>query len=219
MANPNRVAGLSPVAYLNGSMYDGKGRMYAIPTSDSTYNYFVGDVVSLVGGGTAGGDTATGLPIVALTAAGSTAVGVITAIGVNPKGGPYINPNDLSKVYAPITKTVTYYALVADDPNIIFEVQEGGTGTNLTAGTACGRNSNLLLGASATTAAVTTFVSGTTLDNTAAPTTTSTLNFKILSFAQRSDNAFSTTPATGGAYQKWWVLLNNHSYRTGVAAP
>jgi hypothetical protein len=32
------------------------------------------------------------------------------------------------------------------------------------------------------------------------------------------DNAFVTSPATGGGAQKWWVLINNHYYRTGIIA-
>jgi hypothetical protein len=215
--NPNKPSGLSPVATLSGSDWTGKGRVYAIPTTDSTNNYFQGDLVSLVGGGSAGGDTVTGLPYVSLTAAGAAAVGVIQAIGTNPSG-PFINPNDLSKIYAPLTKTVTYYAYVLDDPNIIFEIQEGGAGTNLTASTAVGRNANLLLGAASTAAAPGVYVSQTVLTDTAAPTTTATLNFKIISFAQRPDNHFLTVPTTGGAAQKWWVLLNNHSYRAGIVA-
>jgi hypothetical protein len=191
--------------------------VYAIPTSDATYNYFPGDLVSLVGGGSAGGDTVTGLPYVSLTAAGAAAVGVIQAIGTNPYG-PLINPNDLTKTYAPITKAVTYYAYVLDDPNIIFEIQEGGAGTNLTASTACGRNANILLGAASTAASPGVYVSQTVLTDTAAPTTTATLNLKILSLAQRPDNHFSTSPATGGAGQKWWVLINNHSYRGGIVS-
>jgi hypothetical protein len=223
MANVSKIAGLSPVGYLGGAKYDGKGRIYAIPSTDSTNNYFVGDLVSLVGGGSAGGSTVTGIPYVSLTAAGAAAVGVIMAVGTKPgvvavAGGPYINPQDLSKVYAPITKAQDYYCLVADDPNVIFEIQEGGAGTNLTASTALGRNANILLGASATASTVTTFVSGTTLTDTAAPTTTATLNLKIIAFAQRPDNLFYTTPSTGGAGQKWWVLINNHNYRAGIAA-
>lgn len=214
--NPNKPSGLSPVATLSGSDWTGKGRMYAIPTSDTTNNYFPGDLVSLVAGG-AGGDTNTGLPLISLTAAGAAAVGVIQAVGTNPTGGPYINPNDLSKTYAPLTKTVPYYAYVLDDPNIIFEIQEGGAGTNLTA-VVIGRNANILLGAASTAANPGVYVSQTVMTDTAAPTTTATLNLKIISLAQRPDNHFVTVPATGGGGQKWWVLINNHSYRTGIVS-
>src|SRR5271168_1009357 len=116
--NPNKPSGLSPVATLSGSDWTGKGRMYAIPTSDSTYNYFPGDVVALAA---AGGGDVNGLPLITMaTAGGNFTVGVIQAIGTNPQGGPYINPNNLSTTFAPITKLQTYYAYVLDDPNIIF---------------------------------------------------------------------------------------------------
>jgi hypothetical protein len=216
--NPNKPSGLSPVATLSGSDWTGKGRWYAIPTTDSTYNYFPGDLVALVGGGSAGGDTATGLPYVSMCAAGATALGVIQAVGIYPSG-PAIDPNNLSRTYAPLTKSVTYYAFVLDDPNIVYEIQEGGTGTNLTASSACGRNANILLGAAATASAPGVYVSQTTLTDTAAPSTSSTLNLKIIAFAQRPDNHFVTTPSTGGGSQKWWVLINNHAYRAGITAP
>lgn len=209
--NPNKPSGLSPVATLSGSNWTGKGRVYAIPTSDTTQNYFPGDLVSRV----AGGDV-NGLPLCTLTAAGATAVGVIQSIGTQPTG-PYADPNNLSLIYAPLTKTKVYYAFVLDDPNIIYEIQEGGAGTNLATGIV-GLNANILLGAASTAASPGVFVSQTTLTNNAAPTTTSTLNLKILSLAQRVDNHFVTSPATGGA-QKWWVLINNHSFRAGITAP
>jgi len=213
--NPNKPSGLSPVATLSGSDWTGKGRMYAIPTTDTTNNYFPGDLVSLVAGG-AGGDVF-GLPLISLTAAGAAAVGVIQAVGTVAQGGPYINPNDLSKTFAPLTKTVTYYAFVLDDPNIIWEIQEGGAGTNLTTAV-IGRNANILLGAASTAANPGVFVSQTVMTDTAAPATTATLNLKILSLAQRPDNHFVTSPSTGGGGQKWWVLINNHSYRTGIVS-
>jgi hypothetical protein len=189
--------------------------MYAIPTSDTTNNYFPGDLVALVAGG-AGGEV-NGLPLITLCAAGATAVGVIQAVGLSPQGGPYVNPNDLSKIFAPLTKTAVYYAYVLDDPNIIWEIQEGGAGTNLTTAV-IGRNANILLGAASTAATPGVFVSQTVMTDTAAPTTTNTLNLKILSLAQRPDNHFVTSPATGGGGQKWWVLINNHAYRSGITS-
>lgn len=214
--NPNKPSGLSPVGTLSGSNWTGKGRWYAIPTTDSTNNFFPGDLVSLIAGGSSGGDTTTGYPYVSLTAAGAAAVGVIQAVGTTPYGPP-IDPNNLARTYAPITKAVKYYAYVLDDPGIIWEIQEGGTGTNLTAG-CLGSNANILLGAASTAATPTNYVSQTVMTDTAAPTTTSTLNLKIISFAQRPDNHFVTSPATGGGSQKWWVLINNHSYRGGIVS-
>src|ERR1019366_7898399 len=151
LVNPNKLSGLSLVSSITSANLSGKGRMYSIPISDSTYNYFPGDLVGLAGGG-----DANGLPNVTLCAAGATAVGVIQAVGTNPNGGPYIDVNNLARTYAPITKTVPYYAFVLDDPSLIWEFQEVGTGTNLTAAVV-GLNANLLLGAASTAATPTNY--------------------------------------------------------------
>lgn len=205
--NPNKPAGLSPVGYLNGANYDGKGRMYTVLAAD-TNPYFVGDLVVPTGSG----DTR-GIPGITLASAGGAAVGVIVAIGTNVEGGPYVNPLNLNVVNRPSgAQTVNYYAFVSDDPNIVYEIQEGGAGTNLTQ-TSLQNNANILYAAPATGVNV----SGTTLNN-ASVTTTATLNLKIISFARRVglDNNFVTTPATGGGAQKWWVIINNHVYRGGT---
>lgn len=197
MANPNKVMGLSPVKYLNGADWDGRGSVYSLLTDESNI-IAVGDPVKL-----AGSADANGVPNVTRATAGATAVGVVLAIGTNPSG-PYINPNNLALVVAPATKPVVYYAFVADDPNIIFEIQEGGAGANLVV-TDVGQNADFV----AANPATGTVVSGFYLDNNAHDTT-STRNLKILRLAPRVDNAL-------GLYAKWWVLLNNHSFRTGIA--
>lgn len=197
MANANRPSGLSPVGYLNGSDWDSRGNVYAIPTTDGTA-YFVGDPVAF-----AGSADVNGIATVALCAAGATAIGVILAIGTN-KSGPFADLNDLTKTSAPATKTAVYYVLVADDPNIVYEVQEIGTGTALTA-TEVGLNANWVNGTPATGVKV----SATQIDN-ATEAVTSTLNMKLLGLVQRQDNAF-------GAFAKYRVIINNHAFRTGVA--
>lgn len=209
--NPSKPAGLSPVRYLNGAKYDGKVNVYSIAAAD-TNPYFPGDLVVP----TATGD-ANGIPGVTLATAGNPAVGVIVAVGTLPgtgylvPGGPYINVNNLNIVNRPTgAQTTVYYAAVSDDPNIIYEIQEGGVGTNLTTG-ACNNNANILYAAPATGVNV----SGTTLNN-GSVATTATLNLKILRLAQRIDNHFVTSPATGGGAQKWDVIINNHVYRGGT---
>jgi hypothetical protein len=210
--NPNKPAGLSPVAYLNGANYDGKGRMYSILAAN-TNPFYVGDLVVPVGGGGATAADTLGIPAITLATAGAAAIGAIVAVGTNADGGPYVNPANLSQNFRPTgAQSVNYYALVSDDPYIIYEIQEGSTGTNLTRNVVQ-RNANILYAAPATNVVV----SGTVLDNTTVATT-ATLNLKILSFARRVDNQFVTSPATGGGSQKWWVLINNHYYRSGIAA-
>lgn len=197
MPNLNKVMGLSPVKYLNGADWDGRGSVYALLT-DETNIIAVGDPVKL-----AGSADANGVPSITRATAGATAVGVVLGVGVVP-AGPYINPNNLSLVVAPATKLQVYYALVADDPNIIFEIQEAGAGAVL-AITDVAQNADFVAANPATGTVVSAFY----LDNNAHDTT-STRNLKILRLAPRVDNAL-------GLYAKWWVLLNNHSFRTGIA--
>lgn len=198
MPNANRVSGLTPIGYLNGADWTGAANMYMIGTGDTNL-ISVGDPVKLSGDG----DTTRGIPGVVQATAGATCVGVVIAVGVNPDGGPFIDPNNLSLVQAPATKLVNYYALVVDDPQVVFEIQEGGAGANLTSA-AIGENADFVAAA----AAAGSKVSGFYLNNNAHDTT-ATRNLKLLGLARRADNAF-------GLYAKWRVLINNHSFRTGV---
>ena len=207
-ANPNKPAGLSPLRYLNSAKYDGKVNTYAIAAAVTT-PFYPGDLVSLAAGG-----NAPGLPNIALTAAGTNpAVGVVVAVGLQPFG-PFVNVNNLSITSRPTgAQPQVYYAAVSDDPNIIYEIQEGGAGANLTFTTALTKNAQILYALPATGVVV----SGTTLDNTTG-FNAATANLKILRFVQRPDNQLVTAPTTGGGAQKWEVIINNHVFRgTGTA--
>jgi hypothetical protein len=199
MANANKPTGFSPVKYLNGADWDGRGNVYYIDSTD-TNAYYQGDPVKLA----AGLDQKFGLQTITLGTAGATAVGILMGVGTN-RWGPFINPQDLTQLSAPVTKSQSYFALIADDPMIVFEAQESGSGTLFTY-TAASKNANF---ATATPASGN-FLSAAYIDNGTVPATTSTYNLKLLGLSQRIDNAF-------GTYQKWYCLLNNHSYRTGVA--
>lgn len=209
MANVNKPFGLRPVQSLTAADYDGRGRVYHIPSTDSTYSYYVGDVVQLNGTGDANGVPGVNKFTPADGAGGSGIngtgpVGVILAIGTSP-GGPWVNPSDLSVLNAPITKTRDYYVLVADDPFLIFEVQEANSGTPLAA-TDIGLNCNLSYTANQTAG----FVSGTVLDN-ASEAVTIGLDVRLLGLSQIAGNAF-------GVAAVWRVMLNNHAYlsATGI---
>lgn len=194
MANVSKPAGFAPVKMLSGADWDGRGNLYSIDSGDGNA-FYQGDLVKLSGTG----DTK-GIPGVTLGTAGATAVGVLLAAGIFSPGGPYVNPNNLGTLVVPATKAQNYYALVVDDPNVIFEIQEGGSGT-LLATTNIGENIDILYAAG-------TVLSGMTINN-GAHDTTSTRNCKLLSLVQRADNAF-------GIYSKWWVMINNHSFRAGI---
>jgi hypothetical protein len=196
MANNNAPAGLSPVEYLSGAPWSGKARRYHIPSSD-TNAYSIGDPVTL-----AGSSDARGVPSVVLATPGSGMIGPVISAGGLQYGGMSADPGNLNTTVIPATKTKDYYVLVADDPNIIFEVQEIGTGTALAAANV-GLNANLVAGTNSG------FMSGWLLTNTT-EATTATLDVKLLGLRQIPNNDF-------GAFAKWNVLINNHLYRTGIA--
>ena len=71
----NKPQGLTPVKYLSGNNWDGRGRMYHIDSGD-TNAYYVGDPVSLKAGtATITGEDA-GLPTLTVGQVGATNVGV-----------------------------------------------------------------------------------------------------------------------------------------------
>ena len=195
MANLNAPAGLSPVGFLSGAPWNGQARRYCIPSTDGTA-YAIGDPVMW-----AGSADASGVATVIIATAGSGILGAIVGAGGLKYGGFSGDPTNLNTTVIPATKTKDYYVLVADDPNIIFEVQEIGTGTALTAA-AVGLNCNLV---AATNSG---YVSGWVIDNST-EAVTATLDVKLLGLSQEvSGNAF-------GAYAKWLVTINNHAYRVG----
>lgn len=195
MANTNAPFGLAPIEYLIGTPWNGQARRYHVDSTEANALAIGDPVVTL------GTSDADGVMSVTLATAGSGITGVIIGMGGLKYGGPGGDLDNLSITVIPATKTKDYYVLVADDPNIVFEVQEIGTGTQLTA-TEVGLNCNLVAGTNNG------YVSGWLLTNTT-EATTSTLDCKLLGLVQRSGNAF-------GAYAKWKVLINNHTYRAGI---
>lgn len=190
MPNANRAAGLSPVHMITGAPYNGQARMYSILAAD-TSAYAIGDpVVS-----DAGGASARGIAAVKLAAATGPIRGVIVGI-FDEWPGVYTS----SIIRSSGAKNKDWYVMVVDDPNVVFEVQEG-PGTPLTAADV-GLNANLLPGTN------TGFVSGWTLD-TATELSTATLQVKILQSVQRADNEI-------GQYAKWLVKINNHELAGGT---
>lgn len=213
MANPNKLNGFSPVGYLNGADWDGRGRVYAVLAAQ-TNQLAIGDPVKLV----AGGDTTFGLPCVDIATANATFVGVITDIMKPPpqgiiRGGmgPWVDPTQLNQILVrpAAAQTANWYVRVADDPQTIFEVQEQtstGAGTNFAASAASKTADFGRLAAGAVTPG---FLSPSYIDNlgTGTPPNLATSNFRLLGLVQRLDNAL-------GNWQRWWVIPNNHSYRS-----
>lgn len=192
MANVDKPMGLKPVSHVLGIPWSGGCHTYYIP-STNTGAFAIGDPVR-----SAGGADANGVPSIIIGTAGAPLRGAI--VGFGRYEHLMADPNSLDTNIIPATKTHDYYALVADDPFIIFECQEIGTGTQLTAAEV-GLNANLVAGTNNG------YVSGWLLTNTT-EAVTATLNVRLLGLARRSDNAF-------GAYAKWLVMINDHELKVG----
>lgn len=198
MPNINKPAGFSPVGYLNGAPWNGQARLYSIAASYGTALY-IGDPV--ISSGTA---DANGVPGIQIGATTGALRGVIVGLGVSE--GLMADPTNLDRIYRPASDTRVWYAMVADDPNIIFEVQEESNGTQLAA-TEVGLNTISKSGTGNG------YVSGWMIPSAtgATPNTTATLQLRLLGLARRPDNAF-------GAYAKWLVQINVHELAHGTGA-
>ena len=198
MANVNKPSGFTPVQYLNGSPWNGQARMYSIDANYGTALY-IGDPV--ISGGSA--DT-NGVPNIAIGAGSGALRGVI--VGLGRYEGLMVNPANLDQVYRPASDANKWYAMVVDDPNVIFEIQEESNGTQLAA-TEVGLNQISVSGTGNG------FLSGWLLRSTSGATaaTTATLQLRLLGLARRADNAF-------GAYAKWLVQINVHELGHGTGA-
>ena len=197
MANVNRPSGLSPVKHLITGNYNGQANVYSIAAAD-TNGYAIGDPVASSGSSDANG--VAGITL-ATAGTGNAVRGVIVGLGTSESG--IFNPNNLNSTVRPAAaQSSVWYALVVDDPNVIFEIQEVGTVTALTAA-AVGSNANLLAGSNNG------YQSGWLLNNSGV-TTTNTLQLRLLGLSRRSDNAF-------GYYAKWLVKINNHELAAGTA--
>ena len=190
MANADTPAGATPVAHRNGAAYNGSLNVYSVAAGDGTALY-VGDFVKLAGTGqTVGGRV---LQDVTRAATGDVIVGVV--VGFKP------DSQDSLRYRAASTAREVY---VADNPDLVFEIQEGSSGTALTAND-IGLNINFVVGAGST---VTGF-SGTQLDNST-EATTNTLDLHLMKPVAREDNAI-------GYSCKWLVTINRHQYSNQVA--
>jgi hypothetical protein len=188
MANASNPRGLVPVRRFSGGSYNNALRRYSAPSSYAT-SLFVGDPV--VKTGTA---DANGYPEVNAATAGGNITGVVV-------GFEDVASMTLGYGAASTTRAV----LVADDPELLFEIQEDAVGGAL-AVTGIGLNADLIAAAGSTTNKT----SGWMLDTSTAATT-ATLQVKIVEFQHRADNEV----ASAGA--KVLVKINKHTELAGVA--
>jgi hypothetical protein len=192
MANANTPTGLNPVRYLSGAPYNGAVTLYSVAAGYGTAIY-VGDPVVDIGTSQTSAIDGGVTKDVQLAATTDVITGVVVAVV----------PDDRSSLTYRAAST-RRLLMVADDPNLVFEVQEGTGGTPLTA-----NDDGLNVSFAAGTGSTFTGRSGLTIDN-ATEATTNTLALKLITPVTRADNAI-------GDSCKWLVRINRHRYVDQIA--
>lgn len=208
MANANVARGLLPVRHFDGSVWNGSVNMYFVPAAYATA-LFLGDPVDII----SGSNDANGLPAVQLATVGAPVVG--TVVGIASGGG---GPGTSNYTIAVTRDLVIYhpastaqYILVADDPTLMFSIQDDASAQARAPNQWAGRNANLVSGSGST-------VTGYSGWQLAASTvnTTNTLDLRIMRPLDSPDNTVSNV-ANGSPNAKWLVALNNRRYVNQIA--
>lgn len=199
MANPNTPKGLIPVAHLNGNPWNGKANLWSVPAAYGTA-LFLGLPLAA-----SGASDANGIPvaIIATAAGGNYTIGPM--VGIADGGDPTVAiTRDMPTYHLASTNQ---YILVADDPDLLFEVQEDSVGGSIAMATAGTKNADLIAGAGST---VTGFSGWMLRSSTIA--TSNALQLRIVRGIQRPDNTMAQS------FAKWIVRINLHAFRnlTGV---
>ncbi|ACI52205.1 conserved hypothetical protein [Gluconacetobacter diazotrophicus PA1 5] len=197
--NPNVPRGLKPLAYTSGAPYSGGMQVYYVPPGNPNA-LFVGDPLVVLDGQA----DANGVPAVGLATAGASGYITGSMQGVANNAGELVQTVlQNTPVYLPAGQSG--YVYVADDPNLVFLVQEDSVGGALTAG-AASKNINLVAGSGS----LVTGNSGWQIQSSSAETT-ATGQMRILRAMQAIDNAIGTNA-------KWLCRINLHTITntTGV---
>ena len=206
MANTSKINGFRPVKHVTGAPYNGQANIYGVASGDSTA-LFVGDVVKLAADGNAAGIQYVTAHAAGTAGTGQPALGVVVGI-INTKLDPVegrMSAGTISldtPVYRP--GSVEQYVLVADSPDLIFEVEATAAGSAYSFAVAdIGQNANIFAGSGSTT----TGNSAHSL-NMSDKGTAATLPFKIVGVSKKIDNEVT------GNYTKVLVQINNHQYKS-----
>lgn len=189
MANANSPRGLVPYRRYDGQAWSGGANIYYVSGAYAS-NIFVGDPVITVDSQ----NDANGVPAVQLATAGGSSTPILGAmIGIVAGGDPQVAITRDMPLYRPASTAM--YILVADDPALLYMVQEDSVGGSIAA-TGSSKNASLVSGAGSTV----TGYSGWQLQSSTAATT-NTLQMRILRPLPETDNALGTNA-------KWLVKPN-----------
>lgn len=177
MANTDGPRGFFPVGSLGGSNVS--AHKYEVD-ADTATNMFIGDLVELETDGNVG----------IMAAASDDYIGVVMAV---------YNTDMKPLKYLPAS--TAGYALVADDPHLICEVQLNDDSTALTAAAIGDTTDAIWTHAGSTT----TGRAGVELDDATLAGDGSAAQFRILGLVDKADNAW-------GAHARVLVTANEHAY-------
>lgn len=183
MANVDKPLGARPIRHLDGSPYTGAVNRYHIPATDSTA-VFIGDFVKH-----AGSADADGVPTVAQAAATDALLGVVIGFEIDAD-----NTTQLHR-----TASTARYALVADAPDLIYEIQEDAVGGALAA-TDIGTNCDIVVGSGDTNSGM----SAMEIDSNTAGASDGQL--RLLRLVHDEDNEI-------GANAIYEVMINEHEHK------
>jgi hypothetical protein len=211
MANVNKPNGFSPVGNLLGGKWNEQGRVYAIPTSDTTNSYAIGDCVM-----SASGSDVNGIRNIqkwgGATTTSALPLGIIVGIRVADSSVSLVGTTlDLTQTYIPAgTRTTVRYVYVVDDPFVLFEAQFNATGAT---------QAQLSMNAAVTISAA----NQTSLSTSSpfsdmvlsGPAVTATLPIRLLGAVQRVDNEVTSAASP---YVRVLCKFNYHEYGTIASA-
>jgi hypothetical protein len=210
MANTSRINGFKPVKHLNGSPFNGQGNIYEVPAGE-TIPVFIGDLVKLSTAAPTSNYPACANVSTATTANNVAAIPVLGAVlgvfnaKVDIDGKMTTGSISLDQpIYRPAS--TKQFVLVADSPDIVYEVQA----TASYALADIGLNADIASADMTTSGALTTGASPQTVATTAA-SASATRPLQVLGFSTRVDNE----PA--GAFNKLLVKITTHAFGNAIA--
>ncbi len=207
MANLSRVRGFLPTGYIGGAAYNGEHTLYAVSASDATA-MFIGDLVKV--------DTT--LDTTALTDAYAPAIpfvkvtgGTITTTVYRGVAAGFL-PEPMFSQSGRASLGLSYrlastarYVMVVDTSTVVFEVEESGTNSYVSA---TNNPVNKLLDVTAGSGVTTTGISGYTVTGAAGGGTTN-LPIRVLRLTQRPNNFLSAASDTS-PFWHWDVIMANN---------
>lgn len=204
--NANTPRGFVPYAYTWGAPYNGAFRTYYVPSSYGTALY-VGDPVDIK----SSYSDAIGTPGILRASSGSPVVGVVIGVVNGGPTGAQVPVLQNTPVYHPAS--TAQYIAVADDPNLLFWIQDDASTQNTYAPNVwSGLNANYAAGSGGST--VTGYSSFQLQASSVAAT--NTLDLKIISALNEPDNVVGTAANTN-MNAKWLVKLNNSRFANQIA--